>query len=194
MASCNALSSNCGDDDNTVDDDNNDSDDDDSTQNDDDDNDDDDSGSGVWTDSSSGLMWQIEDDQWYTWLEAKALCENLDLGGYSDWRLPSISELRTLIRGCSDTETGGECGVTDECLDSGCWNVPCEGCLWDEGPARGCYWPSELNPYYYCYTYWSSTLLEDHDNYAWQVRFYDGEVDFSVIEYSENVRCVRNAD
>ena len=50
-----------------------------------------------------------------TWAEAKRKCENLREGGYSDWRLPTISELRTLITysACSRTYPGGECPITD---------------------------------------------------------------------------------
>ena len=67
---------------------------------------------GVAKDSATGLMWQ---DEPYTqaeetayknntnngkagnWNYAKAYCENLTLGGYSDWRLPNIYELTTLL-------------------------------------------------------------------------------------------------
>jgi hypothetical protein len=33
----------------------------------------------------------------YNWSNAITYCENLVLGGYSDWRLPSIKELSTLV-------------------------------------------------------------------------------------------------
>jgi hypothetical protein len=57
-------------------------------------------GDGTVTDSSSGLMWQQEDDNVFrTWEEAIAYCENLVLppSKYSDWRLPNIRELRTIV-------------------------------------------------------------------------------------------------
>lgn len=96
--------------------------------------------SGIYSDSKTGLMWSSlpEKDDLYDsnnnigWAFATAsyYCENLTQGGYSDWRLPTIEELRTLIRNCPDTETGGACSldnipddlfdennkVPDECL------------------------------------------------------------------------------
>ncbi len=33
-----------------------------------------------------------------TWEEAKSLCENLKYAGYTDWRVPTIKELRTLTK------------------------------------------------------------------------------------------------
>ncbi|HPA57923.1 MAG TPA: hypothetical protein PLT70_10895, partial [bacterium] len=55
--------------------------------------------------------------------EASKYCRNM--GG----RLPTISELRTLIKNCSDTETGGACNVTQDCLSlKDCRNEACDGC------------------------------------------------------------------
>ena len=180
------------DDDTTVDDDDATSDDDDVTDDDDatDDDDDDDNDDDVWTDSSTSLMWQKDSDCCYNWANAKSYCQDLDWGGYDDWRFPTISELRTLIRGCTETETGGSCGVTDGCLGSSCLNSPCNGCGSGGGPASGCYWPAELTGE--CMWYWSSSTVSDQVGKAWYVNFDEGYVSkFSDTYDNANVRCVR---
>ncbi len=51
----------------------------------------------IVTDSVSGLEWQ--DDavgSTMTWESAITHCEALVLGGYSDWRLPNINELKSI--------------------------------------------------------------------------------------------------
>ena len=68
-----------------------------------------DNGDGTVTDLVTGLMW-IKDPselggQWgypgnpYTmnWYDAINNCENLEFAGYSDWRLPNIKELESII-------------------------------------------------------------------------------------------------
>jgi len=62
-------------------------------------------GNGTVTDTSTGLMWEVktddgssrDKDNTYTWREALSYCETLDLGGHTDWRLPTIKELRSLV-------------------------------------------------------------------------------------------------
>ncbi|MGD9731581.1 MAG: DUF1566 domain-containing protein [Desulfamplus sp.] len=55
-------------------------------------------GNGTVTDSATGLMWQQDtSDNYMTWEEALSYCKNLNLGGYSDWRLPTIRELKTIV-------------------------------------------------------------------------------------------------
>ena len=57
-----------------------------------------DHGDGTVTDNVTGLMWQQEDDDvTRAWEYALAYCEELDLAGYSDWRLPDIKELRSIV-------------------------------------------------------------------------------------------------
>ncbi len=50
--------------------------------------------------SKSGLMWQDDEDvakvNFKIWEDAIKYCENLDLAGYKDWRLPNIKELKSI--------------------------------------------------------------------------------------------------
>lgn len=52
----------------------------------------------IVTDNVTKLQWQDEaGDQTMTWKSAIDRCEALILGGHSDWRLPNINELRSII-------------------------------------------------------------------------------------------------
>jgi len=53
---------------------------------------------GYWVDSSTGLMWAAKDNgRDVIWSRAMKYCRNLQLAGYSDWRLSTIDELESLI-------------------------------------------------------------------------------------------------
>ena len=57
-----------------------------------------DNGNGTVTDNSSGLMWQqTTAADTMIWEDALSYCENLNLGGYTDWRLPTVKELNSLV-------------------------------------------------------------------------------------------------
>ena len=70
-----------------------------------------DSGIGTVTNSATGLVWQkcsaglgttlgncsTGSISSYTWSSAISYCEGLTLGGRSDWRLPNINELGSII-------------------------------------------------------------------------------------------------
>jgi Protein of unknown function (DUF1566) len=144
----------------------------------------------VCTDSSSGLMWQNEPDCCYDWEDAKTHCDALSWGGYTDWRLPSLSELRTLVRGCEATITGGGCEVTASCLDWDCRNSSCVGCDYYHGPgSEGRYLPGKmLGGGLWC---WSSSAVADQINYAWYVDFNGATVQNRDVYTIAEVRCVR---
>jgi hypothetical protein len=55
-------------------------------------------GNGIIKDKVTGLMWQqATAPGTYDWQDALEYCENLQLANYTDWRLPTILELSTLV-------------------------------------------------------------------------------------------------
>jgi hypothetical protein len=54
-------------------------------------------GDDIITDTTSGLVWQKTYVSNKTWQEALDYCENQTYAGYSDWRLPNLNELFSLI-------------------------------------------------------------------------------------------------
>ena len=144
--------------------------------------------------ASNGLEWQggevisVED-----WEAAKTHCENLEYAGHDDWRLPNISELRTLIKNCSNTQMpSGSCGIThpDHLSYNDDWNSACNGCTYD-GNNPGQYSKLGDNGWF-----WSSSIRSDSSNVAWYMDFSHGGVYYDGFDgvYGYNyVRCVRGS-
>jgi len=105
-----------------------------------------------WDDPATNLTWQdpqkdayTEGDGGLTQPDAIRYCKELVLGGYNDWRLPNIDELRTLVRGNTPAETGGECPVTEGSPRADMGNTACAPITEFGGPGiGGCYWLPEL--------------------------------------------------
>jgi len=124
-----------------------------------------------------------------SWQGAQDYCSLLDIDGYQDWRLPSIGELRSLIRGCAPTETGSDCDVDDDCSDGICEVAECTGCADGAGPADGCYRPRELfGP---CRGLWSLSSVADDVQDAWGVDFTNGAIFRDLKDYDYSPLCVR---
>lgn len=56
-----------------------------------------DNGDGTVTDLNTGLMWQKSPSEKVTFVDALANASAFNLGNYSDWRVPTIKELYTLM-------------------------------------------------------------------------------------------------
>ena len=57
-------------------------------------------GADTFTDVKTGLTWQdnfASETVEKNWSDAKEYCRNLNLDGYSDWRLPSVKELQSIV-------------------------------------------------------------------------------------------------
>ncbi len=73
-----------------------------------------DNGDGTVSDLVTGLMWQQDPGSKITLAEAEALVNDYNLAGHTDWRIPTIKELYSLIRfdgtdpsGMPDDDTSG---------------------------------------------------------------------------------------
>jgi len=125
----------------------------------------------TWTDSAAGFAWLNPVlSESLTWQKAATYCAELVLDGQSDFRLPTISELRSLVRGCDLTLPGGACRVSDSCTSAfaDCaFDVCSRGCTpgvaYKPPVEGGCFWDPALNqPPFLCFPnaincHWSST-------------------------------------
>lgn len=133
-----------------------------------------------------GRTWSAEIEH-KNWAESKTYCENLEEDGFSDWRLPTVSELRTLVRNCDKTAPGGSCGITDECTKhSDCWSIDCSGCnsaeiktnVFGDGPYKF-FWSSQSD-------------VNNNTELVIAMLYYDGSIGYLQPDNNQgHVRCIR---
>ncbi len=154
---------------------------------------------GCWFDPEMKLSWQVNPFGKKVWSEAKYVCETFTLGDRSDWRLPNINELRSLVKGCAVTDVTpfdtGDCQVLDDsCLQITCSNNGCGGCDNNgTGPGQnGCYWDPNINGG--CSSFWSSSEVVEGAiaPSAWFVFFQSASVCETFQDVEIDVRCVRS--
>ncbi len=108
------------------------------------------SGTLTITDNSTGIEWENKTasiDPVLDWNSAKTRCNNLNLDGKSDWRLPNINELHTII-----PNNDNEYQFSDLTAQK-----------------TGPYWSSSMfdeNSIYYVENYWDAPNLRDVQNDA----------------------------
>lgn len=168
-----------------------------------------------WCDRETGLCWQDPQKDAYTddnggisSMDAARYCQELSFGGYDDWRLPTINELRTIIRGAPLSRPGGLCGVREGAALGGttfldillCYGrlkpLKCQGaggCCWDTHLTGTCDTVDPASTTHYL-EYWSSTpAADDPENWKGFVFFDTGLVGFNHAFSLGETRCVRDA-
>ena len=94
------------------------------------------------TDTGTGLTWQRQaPNTQMNWKEALGYCENLYFAGYSDWRLPSREELRSIVNyekydPAADTEYFPEISLFFYCWSS-TTSANSEGLAWNVNFSNG---------------------------------------------------------
>ena len=135
--------------------------------------------------------------------EAVKYCKNLEESGFHDWRLPTIDELRMLVRNCPGSQSGGECKVSEACNSLGCISHKCS-CR--EDGTDGYYskfgddenvslWSSShhVGPLHYTKRFDRVTNRKSSD-FVGAVEFKNAMIYFAAGDDSQQVRCVRQSD
>ncbi|HSW60949.1 MAG TPA: DUF1566 domain-containing protein, partial [bacterium] len=110
--------------------------------------------------SKKGKEWSKIVSTKMNWSDAKKYCES------DGWRLPTISELRTLVKNCPLTQKDGECKINDECLSDSCESQACKGCMHSNDGRYSVFKDSEY--------LWSSSVVQYKEKNAWYLGFGDG--------------------
>ena len=71
----------------------------------------------------TGLMWmKATADDKMIWMDALAWCEDLELAGYDDWRLPTIKELESIVQDDLYTNLGIDTAYFPDTQSSNYWS------------------------------------------------------------------------
>ncbi|MDG3085935.1 DUF1566 domain-containing protein [Vibrio hannami] len=71
-----------------------------------------DNGNGTITDKATGLTWQQNDSEMsMDWPTALSYCENLNLAGRSNWRLPNAKELQSIVNYTKSPDTSNSAAI-----------------------------------------------------------------------------------
>ena len=148
-------------------------------------------------DASTHYVWsQVDYFKTYaSWKEKAVECRELNFGGISQWRIPTIDEIRTVLTASDKLKTGGECPITDACSDfsTGCFGEEAEvKCTEEEGNGG-----FESSLYDYGSYVLSGTIADESDGvyYAWAVDLTTGSLSYRASTDSDNFsisRCIKD--
>lgn len=138
-----------------------------------------------------GLEWQRCDDQrTYSWDQAVNYCQNIELNGATDWRLPTKYELKAIV----DCSNGKQTPLSDPDPYKGIWNSTCALVVTDKPGVD--YDTPTISNVFVCdkEKYWTATAtILSNQPAAWTVDFEDGGAAIRTRSetYKRLVRCIR---
>ena len=169
----------------------------------------------VVCDPDTKLCWQDPQREAYNYddigvraFEADQYCEELVLGGFNDWRVPTIAELRTITAGFAGTESGGACPIVDgnityaDAQQMSCFNLA-PGATHNGPGDNGCYLKpgftgtcDKPDPYSAGHPLEHVAYETPSDDDKWRavLMFENGSVLFNHACTGVDVRCVRDDD
>jgi hypothetical protein len=131
---------------------------------------------GYWFDISTGLVWAGKDNaNDVNWQQAATYCRDLELAGYSNWRLPTIDELQGIAE--------SNISASQPAFSEG------ERASVGVGAVRGGLSLAASD-------HWSSSQINGNAGYAWQFSFLSGNRREEPESYHAGKRalCVRRSD
>ncbi|MBQ4437975.1 DUF1566 domain-containing protein [bacterium] len=129
-------------------------------------------------------LWSPVSEKRLTFKEADVYCSSSKSGGYSDWHLPAVDDLRTLLQRCPNLEPDGACRLSEEggcLLARKCLNKNTCKCS-----SSGKY--SKLND---AVTLWSASVNSSDSKEAYFIDFGSGKIGVQYIGAKAFVRCTR---
>ena len=124
------------------------------------------------------LHWSRKSPRKMSYDDAVKYCSNLKEGKHSDWRLPNIDELRTLVKNHQSTRSDGACPVSEE--DGRLDGRDCTQACWtEEGMASDNDW------------LWSSSIQPGYPKNVWSVFYPSEDVTTAYRDFDGSVKCVR---
>ncbi len=170
---------------------------------------------GLVRDNATGLLWtrcSLSDNnipiydftckgnrKKYTWDEAISACENLVYEGRSDWRLPSVKELQSIVHYHHYSVDSNKLAQVIYEVFPNVVSVAeaaeisaCRQRQLDQYPDT---YPLLYDCTYANIHYWSSTTHKNNSNMAWFIDFYNGNTSFNwsrgwLTKRAYFVRCV----
>lgn len=155
----------------------------------------------IFYDPLFGLMWSKAKTDPLLYADAARYCEEMRVGKTDDFRLPTITELRTLIKGCAATGVKGKCPVRDTCFTPECRLDDCKGCEAEKGAGEDTlYWQPRIWEHVPGWSkgfFWSTTEKRDmvpgeakEKSEVWTASFVTGEIEAKELEIWGHARCV----
>lgn len=122
----------------------------------------------TWKDDTTGLIWQVPIElRKFTHRGASRYCSRLNLGGYTNWRVPELKELRTILTKeayKNDKSRSGQSYIKRDLLES---------------TAVKYQW------------FWSNSLDAQNRSKAWHIDFSENKILKQYTSSESYVRCVK---